>query len=137
MNSRLGIPAKGPKARETSCFTAQMPSITFLDRRCATRYEVSMRMEIWPAYEYRRAQPKFVKTRDVSLRGVYFFSEEERPTGTRVNFSVVFVHGITRRYADLISGQGRIVRCDPLPDRDSEPFGVAMAIDKTSYIFDG
>jgi hypothetical protein len=104
------------------------------ERRRGIRYAVAMRMEIWPESQERLAEPNFVSTRDVSLRGVYFFTDEERIIGSKLNFSILFLREFIGEEADLINGVARIVRCDLLRDREAPRFGIAMTIEKTTYL---
>ncbi len=105
------------------------------ERRGASRYAVSLRMEIWPEDRERPPEPKFVNTRDVSLRGIYYLCETERPIGSKMNFSLIFLREFCGEDADLIRGIGRVVRCDSLASRDEGPrFGVAVAIEKTTHL---
>jgi len=94
-------------------------------------------MEIWPETEPRLPDPTFVSTRDVSLRGVYFFSEAERPVGTKLNFSVLFLREMTGDNVDLISGVARVVSCDLLEADGGRRFGVALAIEETTHLHEG
>lgn len=94
-------------------------------------------MQIWPELEERGTAAKLVKTRDVSMCGIYFISEAERNVGTRFNFSVMFVRKVSGEQRDLMSGIARIVRCEILSRGQAEGFGVAMAIEKTTYLQEG
>ncbi|HKQ85866.1 MAG TPA: PilZ domain-containing protein [Candidatus Acidoferrales bacterium] len=107
------------------------------ERRSANRYAVVMRMEIWPEFDERGPGTTFVNTRDVSIQGVYFVSDIEHHVGARLNFSVLFVHKPSGREGDLISGLGRIVRCEPLVSIKEPHFGVAMEIEKTTHLHTG
>lgn len=107
------------------------------ERRAANRYTVSMRMEIWPESAERGTGSKIVNTRDVSMNGVYFFSEDERAVGAKLNFSVLFLHQLTRQEGDLICGLARVVRCEPVVSAEAAPFGVAMQVEQTSYRYEG
>ena len=107
------------------------------ERRCANRYAVAMRMEIWPECEKRGAETEFARTRDISMHGVFFISEIEYAVGTKLNFSVLFLHQPTGSEEDLISGLGRIVRCEPLVAVQELHFGIAIEIEKTTHIYEG
>jgi hypothetical protein len=104
------------------------------ERRRAIRYAVAMRMEIWPKREERLNVPCLVSTRDISLQGIYFFTDDEPIVGSSLNFSVTFLRQSIGEDADLINGVARILRCEDLPDREAPRFGVAMVIEKTSYL---
>lgn len=107
------------------------------ERRCANRYAVAMRMEIWPECEKRGAGTEFARTRDISMHGVFFVSEIEHMIGTKVNFSVVFVRQPSGSEEDLIAGLGRIVRCEPLVAFQGLHFGIAIEIEKATHIYEG
>lgn len=107
------------------------------ERRSANRYAVSMRMEIWPESEQRGSSAKAARTRDISMRGIYFFCDAEHCVGTRVNFAVVFRHQLTRIEEDLISGLGRIVRCEGGLAAGEAQFGVAIKIETTHHVYEG
>jgi hypothetical protein len=107
------------------------------ERRWAKRYDVSLQMQIWPELEERGRAAKVVETRDVSMCGIYFACEAERDIGTRFNFSIMFVRKASGEQCDLMSGVARIVRCEPLASREAPEFGVAMAIEKTTYLREG
>ncbi len=107
------------------------------ERRSANRYAVAMRMEIGPETEKRGAETEFARTRNISMRGVYFVSDIEHTIGAKLNFSVLFVHPPSGSEEDLISGLGRIVRCEPLVAIHKLHFGVAMEIEKTTHLYEG
>lgn len=90
-------------------------------------------MEVWPESKERLPDPTFVRTRDMSLRGIYFLSDVKHERGARLNFSVIFLREFTREDTDLISGVARIVRCELLSTREPPRFGVALAIEKTVH----
>lgn len=107
------------------------------ERRWARRYDVSLQMQIWPESEQRDTAAKVVNTRDISMCGIYFVSEAESDVGARFNFSVMFLRKASGARRDLMSGVARIVRCEPLATGEEPEFGVAMAIEKTTYLQDG
>ncbi|MGH9574884.1 MAG: PilZ domain-containing protein [Candidatus Acidiferrales bacterium] len=107
------------------------------ERRSANRYAVAMRMELWPECEKRGSGTEFARTRDISMHGVFFVSQTEHTVGTKLNFSVLFLHQPTCSEEDLISGLGRIVRCEPLVAVQELHFGIAIAIEKTMHIYEG
>lgn len=94
-------------------------------------------MQIWPELEERGGTVKVVKTRDVSMCGIYFISEAQRDIGSRCNFSVMFIRKESGEQRNLMSGVARIVRCEPLPSGEAERFGVAMAIEETTNLQEG
>lgn len=94
-------------------------------------------MQIWPELEERDGTAKIVRTRDVSMCGIYFIGEGQPDIGSRFNFSVMFIRKASAEQRDLMSGVARIVRCEPLSSSQTERFGVAMAIEKTTYLQEG
>lgn len=94
-------------------------------------------MQIWPELEERDGTTKIVKTRDVSMCGIYFISDDEPDIGSRFNFSVMFIRKASGEQRDLMSGVARIVRCEQLPSSNAERFGVGVAIEKTTYLQEG
>lgn len=111
-----------------------MQPIDSTERRKARRYAISMRMELWTESEKRRATPVFVRTRDVSLRGIYYFSSIEREVGSLLSFSVIFLKEFSGEDSDLIAGFARVVRCEAHPSNAKAAFGIALAIEKTSHM---
>jgi len=104
------------------------------ERRAARRFRVAMRMEIWPEEQARQADAVFVSTRDVSLRGIYFFGEEVGAVGAKLNFIVLDMRDLGAKPVDLARGIGRVVRSEPLPSAEGQGFGVALAIEKTTHL---
>jgi hypothetical protein len=109
-------------------------SFTLEERRAATRYVVGLRMELWPQTEHRPPDPIFVITRDISMRGIYFLSEVRRGINFKMNFAVRFLREFTGEDSDLITGVARVVRCDLLRSIPYTPFGVALAIERTTHL---
>lgn len=117
--------------------TSQKDPIDRGERRSANRYAVAMRVEIWPECEKRGSGTEFARTRDISMHGVFFISAIEHAIGKKVNFSVLFLHQPSGSEADLITGLGRIVRCEPLVAVQELHFGIAIEIEKTTHIYEG
>ena len=71
------------------------------------------------------------------MRGIYFLSEVRRRLNSRLNFAVMFLREFTGEDSDLITGVARVVRCDVLPSVPYTPFGIALAIDRTTHLNEG
>jgi hypothetical protein len=87
------------------------------DRRTATRYAVSLRVEVWRELDSRRVHPLFLPTRDISVRGFYLFEEAhdlQVDVGTGLNFVMVFPRELTGGFAELMHGLARCVRIEVL-----------------------
>jgi hypothetical protein len=102
------------------------------DRRSATRYAVTLRVELWPQSQRRTGHSDFFSTTDVSLRGFHFLSDRELAVGSRLNFSVVLPQRVTGDRLDLFTGVVEIVRKDlSLLTNNTGHFGYAARIEYT------
>lgn len=98
------------------------------ERRTAVRYEVSLAVELWPAARLTPMGPFCSTTRDMSIRGFYFFSDRIFEAGTRVKFRVVGPSEIAGGGPELVRGIGKCVRIEQMPGANC--YGVGVLIEK-------
>jgi hypothetical protein len=106
------------------------------DRRLAIRYNVSLRVEVWPESERKGLDPLFFTTRDISLRGFYFTSDRDFEVGSKFNFSIIFPRELTGDTAELMSGLARTVRLDQLRYGSAGRVGVGATIEETTRLYE-
>jgi hypothetical protein len=89
------------------------------DRRAATRFAVSLRVEVWRELDSRRVSRLFLTTRDISVRGFYLFEEArdiQVEVGNGLNFVMLFPRQLTEGFAELMHGLARCVRIEVLKE---------------------
>jgi hypothetical protein len=102
------------------------------ERRGAKRFPRPLRVELW-IRDHARGEHKSVRIKDISLRGLYFFSDLRKAPGSRLSFSVKFRRELTGQEVVLLRGTAAVVRCEDAVGSDAEPFGIAAEIKKTTY----
>lgn len=70
------------------------------------------------------------KTRDVSFRGLYFWTDADFPAGSEIEFTLILPREVTRAADVNIRCTGRILRVEP---RDGE-HGIAARIEHYEFL---
>jgi len=103
------------------------------DRRTARRYDLSLPVIIRAAVE-REAPQHNGKTRDISVRGVYFTIDDDLNAGAELDITLTLPAEITRGSEVFIRATGKVVRVEKRPDNGSSRIGVAAVIERYEII---
>jgi len=99
------------------------------ERREARRFTMSLPLSL-RCSGLGGTQEKTGKTRDVSFRGLYFWSDALLETGSEIEFTLTLPKEVTRSADVHIRCHGRVVRVEP---RDSER-GIAARIENYEFL---
>jgi hypothetical protein len=104
------------------------------DRRAAARYAAALRVELWALAGPRALTRAFYTTRDVSLAGFHFYSQERFEAGDKLGFLIVFPGELTGRMTELMGGIAECVRIEDVRGADIDRYGVGAQIEKTTQL---
>jgi hypothetical protein len=79
-----------------------------------------------------KAEPVAGKSRDISIRGIYFTIDQELIPGSVLDLSFTLPAEITEGTEVFVLAQGRVVRVES--ESDAERVGVAMVFDKYEIV---
>lgn len=106
------------------------PNGHYAQQRSAPRFAMALDIE-WQPQAAQPPRPIQGRTRDISVRGFYFFSPMQQPLGTRLQFSVPFAFDHAGEMRPILKGIGSVVRCEELDASQKQaPFGIAVKIDE-------
>jgi len=99
-------------------------------QRAAPRFAISLPIE-WSPQQGAVARRLQGRTRDISVRGVYFFGALQQPIGLRLSFTVPYQYSDAGHVRPFLKGVGSVVRCEELGSSHREgAFGIAVKIDE-------
>ena len=99
------------------------------DRREARRFTMNLPLRILP-WE-RKGEDLTVNMRDVSYRGLYFFTSENFEAGRTILFVITLPQDITKSGDVKIRCEGKVVRIDPT---ENGKVGVAAKIERYEFL---
>jgi hypothetical protein len=99
------------------------------ERRAASRYNLTLPVEIRVASNVAVEGSISVKTRDISTHGFYFNITQEFAVGTKFEFSITLPIEITGAAQVNISGKARAVRVEETGESHSGWSGVGAIIE--------
>jgi len=105
------------------------PPLGHPDRRSVPRYLLSLPVSARAAQD---AEPFAGMSRDISVRGIYFFIDQLLATGSVLDLSFTMPADITEGMEVFVVVQGRILRVEG--ESDAERIGVAVVIDKHEIV---
>ena len=103
------------------------------ERRTARRYDLSLPVIIRIPVE-NESSARNGKTRDISIRGVYFTIDRELSAGTKLDMTITLPAKLTRGSEVLIRATGKVIRVERKPDNGSPRIGVAAAIERYEIV---
>jgi c-di-GMP-binding flagellar brake protein YcgR len=104
------------------------------ERRVALRYDLSLPVEVRSVLTW-QAEPFSGRTRDISVRGIYFTIDQELLPGSGFDFTLTLPAEITHGSQDsFVRAQGKVVRVEKKRENGKERVGVAAVIVKHELI---
>ena len=103
------------------------------ERRTARRYRIFLPIEFSAASE-QKAQPLSGETRDISVRGIYFTTEQELIPNIQLDLRLVLPAQLVQGADVLVLAQGKVVRTEKKMEDGSERVGVAVGIETFEII---
>ena len=103
------------------------------DRRQIHRYPLQIPVEV-------RLGPQghthagMVTTTDISIRGIYFVSDQQCEIGTEFGATILLPGEITGGTDQLVEIQGKVERIDRLEGKEARHNGIAVSIDRCDLI---
>jgi len=102
--------------------------------RTATRYRLPLSITIKRSLATRQFDDSYGRIRDISTRGVYFFTSQEKFTeGDKLEFSVTFPSEAIGGAEVSVEAEARVVRVEQ-KQLTAERFGVAAVIERYETI---
>jgi c-di-GMP-binding flagellar brake protein YcgR len=98
------------------------------ERRTAHRYRIFLPIELSAASE-QKAQPLSATTKDISVRGIYFTTEQELIPGSQLDLRMVLPAQLVQGTEVLVLAQGKVVRAEKKIENGTERVGVAVGIE--------
>lgn len=81
-----------------------------MEKRFASRINLELRVEIWPAFDHKPLQPVFFTTRNISTTGFYLEDDSSAHLESTFSFSIIFPDELTGDGFEYIRGIGTVVR---------------------------
>jgi hypothetical protein len=98
-----------------------------MEKRFASRINLTLRVEIWPAFDRKPVDPVVFTTSNISTTGFYFESDSSTHLASKFSFSIVFPEEVTGDTHEFIHGIGTIVRVARI---DDDRRGIGVQIDR-------
>jgi PilZ domain-containing protein len=99
------------------------------ERREARRFTMTLPLRVMPR---EASGPELsAQTRDVSYRGLYFFTEAKFSIGSSIDFIITLPQLVTQNGDVSIRCQGQVVRIEPT---DNGRIGIAAKIDRYEFL---
>ena len=109
----------------------EIPTDGYAIKRSAPRFAYALDVQWQP--DAPGSRPAQGRTRDISVRGFYFYSAINQPVGARLTFSVPFDLDRKEQTPPVLKGVGRVVRCEDLGSSNCQgAFGIAVKIDEVT-----
>lgn len=99
------------------------------ERRATSRYNLALPATIRIATNLNSVGPILVKTRDISIHGLYFNSAQAFQVGTKFEYSIALPIEITGAIRANINGKARAVRVEETGESHSGQLGVGALIE--------
>jgi hypothetical protein len=109
------------------------PSFGSRERRANRRYDLSLPIVV-RVVPHKRSEPCHGRIRDISVRGIYFISDEEFTPGVEIEFTVALPMEITQSTEVSIHAHIRVLRAEERRENDATRTGVAAVIEGIEYI---
>lgn len=104
-----------------------------MDRRSTRRYDLNLPI-IVDKYSPQTAESLVGKTRDLSIRGIYFTAGQELLPGWEFDFTARFPAALTQGKEVSIRAHGKVVRVEKEKADDNERVGIAAVIEKYEFV---
>jgi hypothetical protein len=101
-----------------------------MEKRFASRINLTLRVEIWPAFDRKPLDPVVFTTRNISTIGFYFESESSARLASKFSFSIIFPEELTGDGYEYIRGIGTIVRVKKIGE---DRHGVGVHIERLGF----
>jgi hypothetical protein len=103
------------------------------ERRTARRYDLDLPVIIRIPVE-KESSAHNGKTRDISIRGVYFTIDRDLNAGVKLDMTLILPAKVTRGSEVLIRARGKVIRVERKPDNGSPRIGVAAEIERYEIV---
>ena len=103
------------------------------ERRTARRYRLSLPIEFWAAGE-ERSEPFRGTTKDISVGGIYFTTEQEFVPGSQLDVTLTFPGQLAQGTRIFVLIRGKVVRTEKKTEGDGQGIGVAVAIERFEIV---
>jgi hypothetical protein len=103
------------------------------ERRTARRYDMALPVIIRLPVENESSE-RNGKTRDISIRGVYFTIDRYLSAGDALDMTIILPAKLTRGSEVLIRATGKAIRVERKGDNGSPRIGVAAVIERYEIV---
>jgi len=101
--------------------------------RATRRYDLSLPIVV-RVVPHKRSEPCHGRIRDISVRGIYFITDEEFTLGAELEFTIALPVGITQGTEVSIRARSRVLRTEERREDDTRRTGVAAVTERIEYI---
>jgi len=104
-----------------------------VDRRSTRRYDLTLPITV-DKYLPQTVESLVGKTRDMSIGGIYFTTDQELVPGWEFDFTAGFPAALTQGREVWIRARGKVVRAEKEVADDKKRVGIAAVIEKYEFV---